>query len=55
MTYLALLTPAVALACLPLIDRLERWASFSRDRVAVRVEPANADLLLTRSSSGELR
>ena len=38
MEYLALLVPAITLAGLPLIDRLERWA-VSADLMVAPVEP----------------
>lgn len=53
MEYLALLMPAVTLAGLPLIDRLERWA-LSHALVVAPAEPADTDPL-TPTGSGELR
>ena len=44
MEYVALLVPAMTLAALPLIDRLERWA-LSPDLWVTPVEPADADPL----------
>jgi hypothetical protein len=41
MEYLALLVPAVTLAGLPLIDRLERWA-LSPDLAVAAVKPDDA-------------
>jgi hypothetical protein len=41
MAYLALLVPAMTLAGLPLIDRLERWAG-SPALVVAAVEPGDA-------------
>jgi hypothetical protein len=53
MAYLALLAPALALAGLPLIDRLERWA-LSPDRPVASAEPADTRLSAPISSGGEL-
>ena len=52
MEYLALLVPAMTLAGLPLIDRLERWAA-SPDLRVVPVELDDAGPL-TPTDSGEL-
>jgi hypothetical protein len=51
MQYLALLVPAMTLAGLPLIDRLERWA-LSSGPVVGPAEPADTGPL-TSTGSGE--
>jgi hypothetical protein len=52
MDYVALLLPAMMLAGLPLIDRLERWV-LSPDPGVAPVEPGDAGSL-TSTGPGEL-